>query len=145
MWFKSRRQKLIADVTAAVVDALAKQAPTAKEAPYDSVGKFYAETLGGMSSFLTQAGELALSGAMAAMGRRGGKAKARNRAERLARLAAAPKPSDCELCRDPQTRNVTVESIREHRIHESKGTTNRNGSAPEQASSGPDNGQTGEQ
>jgi hypothetical protein len=134
VWFKSRRNALIAEITAAVIDALEKRHPAASATPIDAIGKFYADSLGGMSAFMTNAGELALRGAMSAMGQRGGRAKAKKRAERLALGAATPR--SCALCLDPQYRGVTVQMIQEHRRHEGNG--HRSTETASEAPSGPE-------
>jgi hypothetical protein len=110
---EAMRQQIVADVLAAL-DARhgGSTKPSLAEA-----GDFYASAIGAMGKFLEQSGDLAVRGAASALGQRGGRAKAAKRAAKA--VAAAIKPADeCAICRDPLTRNLSVESINRHRFHE---------------------------
>jgi hypothetical protein len=111
--FARRREKLVAEITAAVVEQLKQQQVGATPTQLDVVGKFFESTLGGMGSFMNGASELALRSSAALMGQRGGWAKAKNRRAKQS-AAAATVESDCELCIDPMSRNLTVPIILEH-------------------------------
>jgi len=70
-----------------------------------------AKIAGVFSDFTKSLGELTMRQAAQRLGSRGGRRSAERR-------AAQKVKSDCPLCRNPLTRNVTVPIIEAHRMHE---------------------------
>ena len=137
--FRRRREQLVTDVSRAVLTALEerlKAAPAQSPADIAAVG---AQMLGGMTEFLKGAGDLALRGAASALGQRGGR-RTQERKRAAKRLAAESQPPNCELCRDPLTRHVTVEMILQHRSHEG-----RRHASPETNATGTDDSTSAQQ
>lgn len=121
---RKKQEALVKEITQAAVTAaiaaVQEQLSRPSHPSLDEAGGFYGKAIDSMGNFLANAGELALRGAASAMGQRGGRATARNRAAKRVPPTARP-VVECELCRNPLTRNVTVESIMRHRQHEYSG------------------------
>jgi hypothetical protein len=117
--FRRRRENLIRDVTAAVMVAVEERLKATTKADPADIADVGAKMLGGMTDFLKGAGDIALRGAASAMGQRGGRRtqEKRRAAKRLAFESNQP-AAECDLCRDPLTRNVSIEMIMRHRAHE---------------------------
>jgi hypothetical protein len=127
-FFARRRAALTEAVTRAVLEAVEKRLDERSKPRIDEVGDVAAKMLGSMTGFLSGAGDLALRGAASALGQRGGR-RTQDKRRQLKRLPAGT-PAACELCRDPYTRNLTVEMIARHRAHE--GTRNANAETAQQ-------------
>lgn len=117
--FKKTRDRIVRETAEAVLAALDQRQADGKKPDLAAVGDFYEKTLGGMSNFLSGAGDLALRGAASLMGQRGGRAKA---AKRRAAMPAANGRVACRLCVNEMVRNPTVAEIMEHRRHEHSGS-----------------------
>jgi hypothetical protein len=132
--FSRNRKKLVQELSAAVGEAVREALKEANKPKLDDFGSFYEKTLGGMSSFMNGAADVAIRGAASALGQRGGrKTQARKRA-RIELANARNNSPPCPLCRDPLARNITVEQILEHRRHENghtyPGPTESSGGSP---------------
>lgn len=115
--FRRTRDRLVREITAAVLDAVGKQQPTGNDSGMQAVGTFFGETLKGMGAFMNGASELALKSSASLLGQKGGRAKARNRQLREMVKKAT---SECVLCLDPMHRGTTLAQIDFHRQHESR-------------------------
>jgi hypothetical protein len=90
---------------------------TADEALEGALGRIYeaqAKQVEALTSFLTAMSELSMKRAASALGARGG----RTTAKRKAAAKAVAGVRACPLCRDPMSRNISVEILAEHRKHE---------------------------
>jgi hypothetical protein len=135
-FFAKRRQALAEAVAQAVARALDDRlGELSKNKPVE-VADAGAKMLGAMSGFLQGAGELALKGAASALGQRGGK---RSQALRKQRVALQRSEPSCELCRDPTSRNISVETINRHREHEFARQTPRTDAGEGQPAEGSEN------
>jgi hypothetical protein len=129
-FFSKRRdaqnQALAKAVAQAVVEALKPpDRPRLAEA-----GEFFNSSLDGMGKFLANAGDLAIRGAAAAMGQRGGRKTQAKRRE--AQKKAVRENPSCPMCVNPLRRDVTFEMIAEHRKHTTEDFPNPPPEQPEQ-------------
>lgn len=129
-WLQRRQERFATAVAVAVAqaidDRLASLSHNKPSEVIDASGKM----LGAMTGFLTGASELALKGAASALGQRGGR---KTQALKRKALQSAPRERPaCPVCRDPNSRTLTVEQILEHRRHEHLGDEGRT-EAPNQS------------
>lgn len=87
----------------------------------DALASLLGKTIDGQANMVGALGDLAIRGAARRMGIRGGTKRASD-AERSKTGKFLPRrrreETDCRLCDDPMSRNLTIQEIQTHRTHE---------------------------